>query len=73
MTISTQLNYKILFEKPAFATRSSIQKNASESSYRKSMLYTEGSIKRRQNRESKLGSILTEYKENEKSEPIFRH
>lgn len=37
------------------------------------MLYTEGSIKRRQNRESKLGSILTEYKENEKSEPIFRH
>ena len=59
MTISTQLNYKIVFEKPTFATRSSIQKNASESNYRKSMLYTEGSIKRRKNRESKLDSILT--------------
>lgn len=59
MAISTQINYKIMFEKPTLAARSSIQKIASDSIYKKSILYTEGSIKKRKYRESKLNSMLT--------------
>jgi hypothetical protein len=66
LTISSQLNYKIIAKAPLLAAPVHIA--SSNSAYKKSVLHTEGSVKRRRDHNSNLNSILSEFKENQRGQ-----
>lgn len=64
LAIIAQLNYKIMPKASLLAAPAHI--SSSNSAYKKSVLHTEGSVKRRRNHDSNLNSILSEFKENQR-------
>ena len=64
LAITVQLNYKIMPKATLLAAPVHI--STSNSAYKKSILHTEGSVKRRRNNNSNLSSILSEFKDNQR-------